>query len=541
MATEKRIQTKINLPYDSLENWLVSTRILGAGEVGFAYVETGDTQEVNSVTAPQVLIKVGNGKDLFKDLPFATAKAGDVYAWAKAAVKPTYTAAEITGIDAKIDDYVSNEMGIEVDTDTQYNIVKVNDYQYKLMSKSKGDETFATEVATIDIPQYDDTTVKADIATNASAINALKALVGETAVATQITNAIAALKLAETYAAKVHTHTKADITDFAHTHEMSEVNGLVDSLAGKETAGEAAKVQDNLDAYIESNDAALALKADKTEVEALASKVGTVADDTTVVDMVEAVDAKAVKNTDDITTINETIKNIQENAYDDTELRGLVQDNADAISALEQAHADDKAALEVSIKSNADAITLLTNGVDSETIDGVNDLIAYVNEHGAEVTQIKGDIKTNADGIDALEGRMDSAEEALGTVDSRIEAAITGANLDQYALDTDLAAAVERIGALEDADEAQDELLAGLRTDVDLKATKEEHDALVAVVNAKADQTSLDSVDERVEALETVIVKKANDADLAAIAKTGSTDDLVQGEMVLVFDCGGAE
>ena len=541
MATEKRIQTKINLPYDSLENWLVSTRILGAGEVGFAYVETGDTQEVNSVTAPQVLIKVGNGKDLFKDLPFATAKAGDVYAWAKAAVKPTYTAAEINGIDAKIADYVSNEMGIEVDTDTQYNIVKVNDYQYKLMSKSKGDETFATEVATIDIPQYDDTTVKADIATNASAINALEALVGETAVATQITNAIAALKLAETYAAKVHTHTKADITDFAHTHEMSEVNGLVDSLAGKETAGEAAKVQDNLDAYIESNDAALALKADKTEVEALASKVGTVADDTTVVDMVEAVDAKAVKNTGDIITINETIKNIQENAYDDTELRGLVQDNADAISALEQAHADDKAALEVSIKSNADAITLLTNGVDSETIDGVNDLIAYVNEHGAEVTQIKGDIKTNADGIDALEGRMDSAEEALGTVDSRIEAAITGANLDQYALDTDLAAAVERIGALEDADEAQDELLAGLRTDVDLKATKEEHDALVAVVNAKADQTSLDSVDERVEALETEIVKKANDADLAAIAKTGSTDDLVQGEMVLVFDCGGAE
>lgn len=541
MATEKILQTKINLPYDSLENWLVSTRILGAGEVAFAYVETGDTQEVNSVTAPQVLIKVGNGKDLFKDLPFATAKAGDVYAWAKAAVKPTYTAAEITGIDAKIADYVSNEMGIEVDTDTQYNIVKVNDYQYKLMSKSKGDETFATEVATIDIPQYDDTTVKADIATNASAINALEALVGETAVATQITNAIAALKLAETYAAKVHTHTKADITDFAHTHEMSEVNGLVDSLAGKETAGEAAKVQDNLDAYIESNDAALALKADKTEVEALASKVGTVADDTTVVDMVEAVDAKAVKNTGDIITINETIKNIQENAYNDTELRGLVQDNADAISALEQAHADDKAALEVSIKSNADAITLLTNGVDSETIDGVNDLIAYVNEHGAEVTQIKADIKTNADDIDALEGRMDSAEEALGTVDSRIEAAITGANLDQYALDTDLAAAVERIGALEDADEAQDELLAGLRTDVDLKATKEEHDALVAVVNTKADQTSLDSVDERVETLETEIVKKANDADLAAIAKTGSTDDLVQGEMVLVFDCGGAE
>lgn len=41
-------------------------------------------------------------------------------------------------------------------------------------------------------------------------------------------------------------------------------------------------------------------------------------------------------------------------------------------------------------------------------------------------------------------------------------------------------------------------------------------------------------------ALEAEIAKKANDADLAAIAKTGSTDDLVQGAMTLVFDCGGA-
>ena len=41
-------------------------------------------------------------------------------------------------------------------------------------------------------------------------------------------------------------------------------------------------------------------------------------------------------------------------------------------------------------------------------------------------------------------------------------------------------------------------------------------------------------------ALETAIGKKANDADLAAIAKTGSTDDLVQGELTLVFDCGNS-
>lgn len=40
------------------------------------------------------------------------------------------------------------------------------------------------------------------------------------------------------------------------------------------------------------------------------------------------------------------------------------------------------------------------------------------------------------------------------------------------------------------------------------------------------------------DALTVEINKKANDADLAAIAKTGSTDDLAQGTKVLIFDCG---
>ena len=38
--------------------------------------------------------------------------------------------------------------------------------------------------------------------------------------------------------------------------------------------------------------------------------------------------------------------------------------------------------------------------------------------------------------------------------------------------------------------------------------------------------------------LQTSLDAKANDADLAAIAKSGSTDDLVQGTMTLIFDCG---
>lgn len=110
-----------------------------------------------------------------------------------------------------------------------------------------------------------------------------------------------------------------------------------------------------------------------------------------------------------------------------------------------------------------------------------------------KVTELaNGAVKDNADAIDILEGRMDDAEAALGTVDSRIEAAITGADLGQYALDSDLDAAVERIVDLETADGVQDGLLAGLRTDVDLKAAQA--DLTTEVNRAKGEEARLEGL-----------------------------------------------
>jgi hypothetical protein len=62
----------------------------------------------------------------------------------------------------------------------------------------------------------------------------------------------------------------------------------------------------------------------------------------------------------------------------------------------------DKTELQGNIDTVASAVELLTNGVNPETVDGVNDLIEYVNEHGAEVTGIRADIKANADAIAAI-------------------------------------------------------------------------------------------------------------------------------------------
>ena len=83
MATEKIINTRIQLKYDTLANWESSNPILKAGEVAIIAIASGNTQTVNSVTAPQCLMKVGDGTSNFKTLPYTSALAADVYSWAK--------------------------------------------------------------------------------------------------------------------------------------------------------------------------------------------------------------------------------------------------------------------------------------------------------------------------------------------------------------------------------------------------------------------------------------------------------------------------
>lgn len=103
MADVKTLQTRISLKYDSYDNWS-NTEVEGKGgnlvllpgELGICEVPATN---VDSNVAPTVLFKVGGAKYTaedaaagkgtegelmkFKDLPWASAKAADVYGWAK--------------------------------------------------------------------------------------------------------------------------------------------------------------------------------------------------------------------------------------------------------------------------------------------------------------------------------------------------------------------------------------------------------------------------------------------------------------------------
>lgn len=471
MAT-KTLKTRIQLKYDTYKNWTDNNPTPLSGELCVVVVpaEAGAV-----VQEPALLLKVGDGSTPFNSLNFVGGVAADVYDWAKAADKPTYKANEITGIDTYISEYVNEQMGISVDTDTQYTIVKVNDYQYKLQSKSKADSAFTDTGVVIDIPKYDDTAL-------AGRVTAVEGLVGSTAVATQIANAIAALDLANTYEPKGKGAEEAGKVQDALDEYIESNDGVIaaikdgtsidsfkdveNALAGKQAAGDYA-TKTEAQGYADAKDEAIAAAqqaADdaQSDVDALAGKVGEVPADKTVVQMISEAQSAAT--------------------YDDTEVKEDIQANADAIALL-----NDGAAVEGSVDYKiAQAVAAIMENPD-ETMNSINELVTWINDHATDALELSNKVSANETDIAALEGLVGTTAVATQITDA-IAAALTIDGVDKYALATDLTAAIARIAALE-----------------------------------------------------TEIAKKANDADLAAIAKSGNVNDLIQTDGdYIIFNCGSS-
>ena len=169
MAT-KNINTRIKLKYDSYANWSnesVANKganlVLLEGEIGVAYIPNNVDPIHN---APTVLFKVGDGTTPFKTLNWASGLAADVYSWAKAATKPTYTASEVGAATQK--DITDAIAAIPADTDTQYQLVWTSGTRtLKLQSKNKGSSTW-TDVSgqSFTIPDNNTTYTFAEGTTN---------------------------------------------------------------------------------------------------------------------------------------------------------------------------------------------------------------------------------------------------------------------------------------------------------------------------------------------------------------------------------------
>ena len=151
------LNVRIYNKFDTYENWMKSTLVLGAGEIAIASIPSGDN---TGLTPPAIGVKVGDGSKTFSQLSWIQATAGDVYSWAKAATKPEYAATEITGLA----DFISGEIQ---DSNTEYSFSLAENYKLKIQKKDIGGEY--ADYQTIDLTSA--FAAKADKVTGATAGN----------------------------------------------------------------------------------------------------------------------------------------------------------------------------------------------------------------------------------------------------------------------------------------------------------------------------------------------------------------------------------
>lgn len=109
------INTRIQLKVDTLTNWQTNNPVLLDGEIAIAKIDIVDPANKHLQPA---MIKVGDGTSTFNQLDWTSAKAADVYEWAKASTKPEYNFEELKNIPAfitpdELENYYTKE---EIDT-----------------------------------------------------------------------------------------------------------------------------------------------------------------------------------------------------------------------------------------------------------------------------------------------------------------------------------------------------------------------------------------------------------------------------------------
>ncbi len=455
MAEKIFTNVRLGLKVDTLENWNNSSLILKRGEVAFATVAAS---EGTGLTEPVCMMKIGDGENTFSQLGFNFyAKASDVIAAAKS--------------ESALTEFVNNVIaGAGIATDEAM------------------------------------TALSGRVTTAEGKITALEGLVGDKKVSTQISEAIDALKLSETYAAKSHTHTKSEITDFAHSHAIADVTGLSDAIADAKKAGTDANTA--LETYKATNDAAVKANADaitainaadtgilaqaksyadgKDTAIAAAKKAGDDAQST--IDSYKTSNDTRVKAVEDSIgtvpsdkTVVEMISDAQTAAtYNDTEVRGLISDNADAIAGVKTLVGDTAVATQIS--------TAVGNAK-TELKGSASDTDASATIAGA---------KKYADKLDAaMDTRVDALEAAVGEGGS---------------VATQIKTAIEALD-VEDAAESGKYVSAVSETDGKITVTRA---ALPDYTNTYAAKTHTHEI-ANVTGLQAALDAKAADADLTTL------------------------
>lgn len=432
---EKIFNTRILNKIDTLENWSKSTLKIKNGEICLATVAASAG---TGLEEPVIMAKIGTAEEkTFAELPWSFhAKASDVLAACKS--------------EASLKAFVNSVIA---------------------------DAGIASDDAMQEL---------------AGRVTAVEGLVGDTKVATQISDAIAALDLANTYDAKgaaadalddakeyadglntaMNTRVEAlEAIDHSHAN-AAELDKIADGDVAKWNAAEqnAKDYADGLNTEMDGRVAdleamfgdgegtveaqiAAAVSAEKERAEA-AEKANA--------DAIDAIEADYLKAADK-TALQEQITS---NDNDILALQGLVGDTkvATQISDAVAAEAEIARAAE---KANADAIEVLNSNAETEgsvdykiaqkfatlmenpdeAMNSIQELVDWTTEHAADALEMSNQVTANKNAIATLNGDASTA----GSVDKKIADAIAAENLSQYATDTELTSVDDRLKLVEAA------------------------------------------------------------------------------------------
>lgn len=171
-----------------------------------------------------------------------------------------------------------------------------------------------------------------------------------------------------------------------------------------------------------------------------------------VAEEVAKVDAKAVKNAEDIAvhagkiqTMEGQIAALEAGTYDDTELRGLIGDN-------KAAHEANATAIGV-LNGAADVVGSVANTANAAAAAKVAEIVANADADFDTLKEIADWILNDTTGAADMANDIAALQGLVGdvAVATQIANAIAAEGLDKYALAADLDALVDRVKALEDA------------------------------------------------------------------------------------------
>lgn len=522
MAEQIKLNTRLQLRYDLLTKWNDSTLPLLAGEVAIA-------KDGNNI-----IIKVGeDGAKTWNDLPVANV-----------------TPAQYTELAGRVST-------LEADLNTAVTGVKAR--LSALEAKfGEGDGTVEKQIADAvkaeaDLRVAADNAINATIGTVADG-KTVVGLIGEEKDRAEAAELAINNKIGDVAEGKTVVQLIADEADRADTAEKANAQAIADEAAAARAAEKA--LGERIDAhetlvgalpegatattvvgYVDEKVAAEKSRAEGIE-SGLRTDVDAIKDDylkaTDKTDLEGKITAEANRATGVEGGLDSRIATIEGDylkAEHKTALEGLITAEetratgvenglAARIQAVEDDYlkAADKKALQDQITENANAITVLTDGIDPDKIDGLTDLVNWANEHAPEVESIKNDIEDNAKAIaDEAKRATDEEERLAGLIAANAKAIEDQAATDALAYETKTDAAQKLTDAKGYADgivatEKADREAADAELSAAIEAAKTAASDADAVVLGQAQSYA----DEKVKALADGAVA-ANTAAIAAI------------------------